>query len=57
MAAFGSNALLLAQFPTPDVRTQLKDCIARKAAEDILDPNIAVIVARHQDKIVSFAKW
>ncbi|KAL8997419.1 MAG: hypothetical protein Q9169_003282 [Polycauliona sp. 2 TL-2023] len=57
MAAFGSNELLLAQFPDPDVRTQLRDCIARKAADDIRDPNIAVLVTRDQDKIVSFAKW
>ncbi|KAL8753279.1 MAG: hypothetical protein Q9199_005168, partial [Rusavskia elegans] len=57
MAAFGSNPLLLAQFPTPDVRTQLRHCIAKKAAADIRDPNIAVLVARDQEKIVSFAKW
>ncbi|KAL8853524.1 MAG: hypothetical protein Q9221_001683 [Calogaya cf. arnoldii] len=57
MAAFGSNALLLAQFPTPDVRIQLRDCIAKKAADDIRDPKIAVLVVRDQDKIVSFAKW
>ncbi|KAL8977943.1 MAG: hypothetical protein Q9205_006359 [Flavoplaca limonia] len=57
MAAFGSNALLLAQFPTPDVRTQLRDCIAKKAADDIRDPYIAVLVVHDQDKIVSFAKW
>lgn len=57
MAAFGTNALLRAQFPTPDVRTQLRNCIATKAAADIRDPNIAVLVVRDQDKIVSFAKW
>lgn len=57
MAAFGSNALLLAQFPTPAIRTQLRNCIARKAADDIRDPNIAVLVAIDQDEIVSFAKW
>ncbi|KAL8814680.1 MAG: hypothetical protein Q9223_006119, partial [Gallowayella weberi] len=57
MAAFGSNALLLAQFPTPKARTQLRQCIARKAADDIRDLNIAVLVVRDEDKIVSFAKW
>ncbi|KAI4094319.1 MAG: hypothetical protein LQ339_007505 [Xanthoria mediterranea] len=57
MAAFGTNALLRAQFPTPDVRTQLRNCIATKAAADIRDPNIAVLVVRDQDKIFSFAKW
>ena len=58
MAAFGTNALLLAQFPTPNVRTQLRDCIAAKAAADIRDPNIAVLVVRDQEnQIISFAKW
>ncbi|CAO1601616.1 hypothetical protein XANCAGTX0491_005269 [Xanthoria calcicola] len=57
MAAFGSNALLRAQFPTPDVRTQLRDSIATKAAADIRDPHIAVLVVRDRDQIVSFAKW
>lgn len=57
MAAFGRNALLLAQFPTPDIRIQLRNSIAKKAADDIRDPNVAVIVATDQDKIVSFAKW
>lgn len=57
MAAFSSNALLLEQFPTPAIRNQLRDCIAKKAADDIRDPNIAVLVARDQDEIVSFAKW
>ena len=58
MAAFASNALLLAQFPTPEIRTQFRDCIASKTAADIRDPNIAVLVARDQeDQIISFAKW
>ena len=58
MAAFGSNALLHAQFPTPSVRTQLRDSIAAKAAADIRDPNIAVVVVRDlENQIMSFAKW
>ena len=58
MAAFGSNALLLAQFPTPSVRTRLRDSIAAKAAGDIRDPNIAVLVVRNlENQIMSFAKW
>ena len=57
MAAFGSNPLLRAQFPTPAIRDQLRDLIAKKAADDIRDPNIAVLVVRSQDKVVSFAKW
>lgn len=57
MAAFGTNLLLLAQFPTPAIRDQLRNCIVQKAADDIRDPNIAVPVVRDQDQIVSFAKW
>lgn len=57
MAAFGTNVLLLAQFPTPAIRTRLRDCIAQKAADDIRDPNIAVLVIRDEGQIISFAKW
>lgn len=57
MAAFGTNVLLLAQFPTPAIRTRLRDCIAQKAADDIRDPQIAVLVVRDEGQIISFAKW
>lgn len=58
MAAFGRNPLLLAQFPTPETRHQLRSCIAEKAVNDIRDPNIIVLVVRDQeDRVVSFAKW
>ena len=57
MAAFGSNALLLAQFPTSAIRDELQTCIAEKAAADIRDPKVAVLVVRDQDRIISFAKW
>lgn len=57
MAAFGSNALLLAQFPTSAIRDELQTCIAEKAAADIKDPKVAVLVVRDQDSIISFAKW
>ncbi|KAG6991189.1 hypothetical protein G7Y79_00055g089650 [Physcia stellaris] len=57
MAAFGSNALLLAQFPTSAIRDELQTCIAEKAAADIRDPKVAVLVVRDQDHIISFAKW
>ncbi|CAF9932450.1 MAG: hypothetical protein HETSPECPRED_008363 [Heterodermia speciosa] len=58
MAAFGTNALLRAQFPSSNIRTKLWKCIAAKAAADIRDPNIAVLVVRDQeDRIISFAKW
>ena len=60
MAAFGTNAMLLAQFPTPTVREKLQICIATKALADIRDPEIAVLVVRdggNADEVVSFAKW
>jgi len=58
MAAFGTNALLRAQFPTPSAREALKLCIAQKAIDDIRDPNIAVLIVRDQsEEIISFAKW
>ena len=62
MAAFGSNPMLLAQFPSPTVRQNLQLCIATKALADIRDPQIAVLVVRDSDEaedeeIISFAKW
>ncbi|OTA55559.1 putative GNAT family acetyltransferase [Hypoxylon sp. EC38] len=46
MAAFGSNAMLLAQFPTPTVRDALKKSIELKALADINDPKTTVLVVR-----------
>lgn len=66
MAAFGTNAMLLAQFPTPAIREKLQTCIAAKALADIRDPKISVLVVRDDDKshndetrdeVISFAKW
>ena len=60
MAAFATNEMLLAQFPTPSVRKALWTCIARKAADDIRDPHIAVLLIKDVDldsEIISFAKW
>lgn len=59
MAAFGTNAMLLAQFPSPTVREELQTCIATKALADIRDAKIAVLVIRDddEDEVVSFAKW
>jgi len=57
-AAFGANALLRAQFPTPSARNDLELCIAQKAIDDIRDPQIAVLIVRDQSgEIISFAKW
>lgn len=58
MAAFGRNPLLLAQFPTSEIRHQLRSCIAEKATNDICDPNVIVLVVQDQKgRVVSFAKW
>jgi len=57
MAAFGTNAMLLAQFPTPAIRIELEKCIAKKALDDIQDPKVSVLVVRFEDKVISFAKW
>lgn len=57
MAAFRDNGMLLAQFPTPAIREQLRLCIARKAADDIRDPKIAVLVIYAEKELISFAKW
>ncbi|KAI0095553.1 putative GNAT family acetyltransferase [Hypoxylon sp. NC0597] len=46
MAAFGSNAMLLAQFPTPTVRDALKKSIELKALADINDLQTTVLVVR-----------
>lgn len=61
MAAFGTNSMLLAQFPTPSIREKLQACIAAKALADIKDPKTAVLVVRDDEKnnneVISFAKW
>ncbi|KAI0399125.1 putative GNAT family acetyltransferase [Xylaria palmicola] len=46
MEAFASNAMLLAQFPTPGVRDGLRESIRLKALADIDDPKISVLVVR-----------
>ncbi|KAI0550666.1 putative GNAT family acetyltransferase [Xylaria curta] len=46
MAAFASNAMLLAQFQTPEVREGLRESIRLKALADIDDPKISVLVIR-----------
>ncbi|ROT35136.1 putative GNAT family acetyltransferase [Sodiomyces alkalinus F11] len=67
MAAFGANAMLQATFPTPSVRAALHETIRAKAAADIQDPRITVLVVRESDtctqqphtvpRVVAFAKW
>ncbi|KAI1415437.1 putative GNAT family acetyltransferase [Hypoxylon sp. FL1857] len=53
MAAFSSNAMLLAQFPTPAVRNALKESIELKALADINDSKTTVLVVRDSDSTTS----
>jgi hypothetical protein len=46
MAAFRSNAMLLAQFRTAEVRRALQHSIELKALADINDPHTTVLVVR-----------
>ncbi|KAI0834418.1 putative GNAT family acetyltransferase [Hypoxylon sp. FL0890] len=70
MSAFGSNEMLLAQFPTPAVRDALEKCIELKALADINDSKTTVLVIRdsgseapvdraelRRGKAIAFAKW
>lgn len=64
MAAFGPNAMLRAQFPTPEVRRELEASIEAKALADIEDSKTTVLVVREADTetsetspVVAFAKW
>ncbi|KAF2203948.1 putative GNAT family acetyltransferase [Delitschia confertaspora ATCC 74209] len=58
MAAFGRNAMLHAQFPSPEVRNDLQTSIEKKALADIEDPNTTVLVVRLlEDNLIAFAKW
>ena len=60
MAAFATNGMLLAQFPTSAIRDGLRDSIARKALDDIQDPHTAVLLVQDSElegEIISFAKW
>ncbi|KAL4933219.1 GNAT family N-acetyltransferase [Aspergillus undulatus] len=59
MAAFGSNHMLLAQFPTPAIREGLRISLREKAINEMRDPYWTVLVVRDEAtyKIISFAKW
>jgi hypothetical protein len=65
MAVFSSNAMLQAQFPSPEIRTALQTSIEDKLLADIDDPRFTLIVVRNvtsqeqdgQGEIISFAKW
>ncbi|KAI1939455.1 hypothetical protein LOZ66_002767 [Ophidiomyces ophidiicola] len=59
MAAFGSNEMLLAQFPTPAARKGLWVSLVEKVVSELRDPKWAILVILHHNhrKIISFAKW
>jgi hypothetical protein len=59
MAAFGTNLMLLAQFPTPAVRDGLWTSLVEKVIAEVRDPKWAILVVRDEEekKILSFAKW
>ena len=60
MAAFATNVMLLAQFPTPAIRDGLRAAIARKALDDIRDHHTAVLLVQDSElesEIICFAKW
>ena len=49
MAAFGPNAMLHAQFPTPAIREGLRTSITNKALADIDDSKTTVLVVLSYD--------
>jgi hypothetical protein len=58
LAAFHTNGMLLAQFPTPAVRKGLWTSLVDKVIKEIRDPQWEVLVVREDDdRVVSFAKW
>lgn len=57
MAAFGTNLMLQAQFPTPSVRDKLLASLVEKVINEIRDPKWAILIVRDEKEIVSFAKW
>ncbi|WEW57466.1 hypothetical protein PRK78_002933 [Emydomyces testavorans] len=58
MAAFGNNAMLLAQFPTPAVREGLWKSLVDKVIAEMRDSKWAILVVLNQKgEVISFAKW
>jgi hypothetical protein len=49
MATFGSNAMLLEQFPSPQVRQALQHSIELKVSAEIEDHNTTVLIVRRED--------
>ncbi|KAK2789837.1 hypothetical protein FQN53_001200 [Emmonsiellopsis sp. PD_33] len=57
LAAFASNPMFRAQFPTPAVRAGLRSSLVEKTLADLSDPKCVILVVRDGDEIISFAKW
>ncbi|PSS07118.1 hypothetical protein M430DRAFT_71885, partial [Amorphotheca resinae ATCC 22711] len=60
LAAFSSNILLHAQFPTPASLLALREFLRQDTLRDLRDPGKAVLVVRDtkaSNLIVGFAKW
>lgn len=58
LAAFKTNEMLLAQFPTPDIRKKLWTTLKDRAIAEVQDPHWVILVAVDDNgEIISFAKW
>ncbi|KUJ06156.1 putative GNAT family acetyltransferase [Mollisia scopiformis] len=60
MAAFGSNALLCAQFPTPAVRAALQVAIDVLVIRDLREKDEGGVSMQEDEvngKVISFSKW
>ena len=60
MAAFATNGMLHAQFPTPSSREGLRDTVADKATEDIRDPHTMVLIVKDTqvcNEVITYGKW
>jgi hypothetical protein len=59
MSAFGTNKMLLAQFPTPAARAGLWTSVVEKTLAEMRDPKWDVLLVKDEQsgKIIGFAKW
>ncbi|RDW71800.1 amidase signature (AS) enzyme-5 [Coleophoma crateriformis] len=57
LAAFDSNILLHAQFPTSTALASLQTILAEETKSSIRDPTKTVLIAKQYSKVIGFAKW
>jgi hypothetical protein len=57
LAAFDSNPLLHAQFPSASSLQSLHKFLVENTLGDLKDPGNAVLVVRDGQKLVGFARW